>query len=90
MKYSKKACVHDRVVVALNAEVEKYLNYETSASGSKNGYVWVHCHDSRELNFFGVARKFNYYSAVYVRATSPKNLVLEENANIKLLFDDEG
>ena len=29
MKHSKKVCEHDRVIVALNVDNEKYLNYET-------------------------------------------------------------
>ena len=33
MKYFKKVCVHDRAIVALNADKDEYLNYETSTSG---------------------------------------------------------
>ena len=29
MKYFKKLCVHDKVIVALNNDEEKYLSYET-------------------------------------------------------------
>ena len=82
-------CVYDRVVEALNAKKEKYLNYETSANDNTIGYVCVHCHDSKELNFFGVSRKFKCYKDGYARVTSPDKLVLKENTNLKLLVDDQ-
>ena len=33
MKHSNKVCAHDKVIVALNADKDKYLNYEKSTSG---------------------------------------------------------
>ena len=37
MEHFNKVCSHDNVIVALNADKEKYLNYETSTSGSTIG-----------------------------------------------------
>ena len=56
MKRFKKACSNDSVIVALNADMEKYLNYETSTRGSTIGNVCMRCHNSKELNFFGVPK----------------------------------
>ena len=61
MKYSKKTCVHDSALVALNADREKYLNDEISDNGSTIGSSYVYCHDSKELNFFEVLRKFKWW-----------------------------
>jgi len=90
MKYSQKVCVHDSVVIALNTEKKKYLNFETSANGNTIGCVSVRCHDSKELNFFGVPRTFKCYRDRYARVISLEKLVLKEKPNIKLLVDDEG
>ena len=51
MKHSKNFCAHDKVIVALNADIEKYLNYETTINGELIGNICVCCHDSakREL-----------------------------------------
>ena len=56
MKYLRKVCVHDKVIAALNAEKEKYLNYEISISGVVNGNVCVRCHESEGLNSFGAPK----------------------------------
>jgi len=90
MKHFKKVCSHDSVIVALNADKEKYLNYEISTGGSTIGYVCVRCHDSKELNFFGVPKKFNSYDGGYARLRSPEMITLKENANIKIIVDKEG
>jgi hypothetical protein len=81
---------HDSVIVALNADKEKYLNYEISTSGSTIGNVCVHCYDSKELNFFGVPKEFKSYVGGYARLRSPEMIALKENANIKIIFDDRG
>jgi hypothetical protein len=77
MKYSKKTCVHAKVVVALNAE--NYLKYETSANGNLIEYVCVRFHDRKEFNFFEVPRKFKFYRGGYARVVSLEKLVLKEN-----------
>ena len=61
MKYSQKTYVHDKVIVAMNIDKKKYLNYETSANGNLIGNACVRCHDSKELNFFRVPRKLKCY-----------------------------
>ena len=33
MKYLKKVCAHNRIIVALNADKDKYLNYKRSTIG---------------------------------------------------------
>jgi len=58
MKYSKKVCKHDKVVVTLNADKDKYLNYETSTNGNTIGNVCVCYHDSERLYFFGLSKNF--------------------------------
>ena len=60
MNYSKKVCAHDKVIVALNADKEIYLNYGTSSSGDLIGNVCLRCHDSEELNSFGVVKNFHH------------------------------
>ena len=50
IKYSKKKCVQDNVVVVFNANTWKYFNYGKSDNGSTIGFVCVHCYDSKDLN----------------------------------------
>jgi len=92
IKYLKKAYVHDSVsvVAALNADNEKYLNYEATADGGFIGCVCTHCHRRRVYNFFGVPRKFKPYIGGHAKVISPEEFVLKERANIRLLVDDEG
>ena len=45
------------------------------------------CHDSQEINFFVVLRKFKCYKGGYARLAFPEKLVLKENEKIKLLID---
>ena len=90
MEHFNKVCSHVNVIVALNADKEKYLNYETSTSGSTIGNVCARCHDTMELNFFGVPKKFNYTNGGYARVRYPEMIALKENANIKIIVDEEG
>ena len=46
MKYFKKVCAHDKVIIELSTDKEKYLNHETSTSCNTIGNVCVHCQDS--------------------------------------------
>ena len=69
-------------------KIHKYLNYGRSANGSTIGYACEHCHDSKELSFFGVPRNFKRYSGEYARVTSPDKLVVKDKANIGLLVDE--
>jgi len=80
MKYSNKTRIHDKVVVAMNANKEKYLSYKSSTNGDLIGMYAC----------FGVPRKFKYCRGGFARVTSPEKLVLKENANIKLIVDNEG
>ena len=89
-RYPKKTSVHDKVVVAMNTDKEKYLNDKASANRDLIGNVHVRCHDSKELSFFGIPRKLKCYRGGYVSVTSPEKLVLKENKNLKLFVDDEG
>jgi len=89
MKCFQKVCVHDIVVVALNSDKEKYLNYETSNDRDLNGNIYVHCHDNEEANTFWVPKSFHRASGGCVRVRSPEITVLKQNANIKLLADAE-
>ena len=90
MNYSTKVCAHDKIIVVLNADKEKYLNYETSASGNTIGNVCMRCHDSEKLDFFGVPKNFNRVNGGYSRVSLPEKLVLKENANLKIIVDDRG
>ena len=74
----------------MNADKEKYLDYETNANSDLTENVCMRCHDSKELNSFGVPRKFKCNRGGYARVTSPEKLVWKENANLKLLADEEG
>ena len=42
-------CAHDKVIVALNADKDQYLNYIIIISGDNIGKVCVRCHDSERL-----------------------------------------
>ena len=86
VKYFEKACAYNKVILALNAGKEKYLNYETSVTAYLIGNVCVRCHD----NSFGVPKNFYHQSAGYAIVTFPEMLVLKENASLKVLVDDEG
>jgi len=90
MNHSKKVCAPDKVIVALNADKDKDLDYETTSSGNIIGNVCVRCHDSDIIESLGLPKQFNIYDGGYVRVTFPEMLVLKENANKKLLVDDEG
>ena len=81
MKYSKKVCAYDKVIVALNADKDKYLNYETRNSGDVIENGCVPGHDSERSNFFGILKMFNIHDDGYVRVSFPKLLVLKENTN---------
>ena len=65
MKYSKKMFAHDKVIVELNAEKDKYLNYKTSSNGDTFGKVCEYCHDNKELSSFGISKRFNIYDGRY-------------------------
>ena len=64
----------------------KLLNFENSANDNTSGYVFMLSHETKELNFLGVLRKFKCYRGGYVRVTSPEELVLKDNASIKLFM----
>ena len=89
MKYFKKTCVHDKAILAMNAEEEKYLNYEPSSTRDLIGNACVCGYDSKQFNFLGVPRKFKCYRGGYARVTLPETLVLNKNENINLFADDE-
>ena len=42
MNYLKKVCAHDKVIVALNADNDKYLNYEISINEDLFGSLLAH------------------------------------------------
>jgi hypothetical protein len=90
MKHFKKLCSYDSVIVALNADKEKYLNCKPTTSGSTIGNVCIHCHDSKALNFSGVPKKFNSYDDGYTRLRSLEKIALNENAIINIIVDEEG
>ena len=90
MNYSAKVCTHDKIIVVLNADIDRYLNYETSINGDLIGNVCVRCHDSEKLNFFGLSKPFNIAQGGYARVRAPEMIVLKENANLKIIVDDRG
>ena len=55
MKYLKKVCAQDKIIVALNADKDKYLNYKTTNSGII-GNVCMRWHDIERLESFGVRK----------------------------------
>jgi len=59
MKFFKKLCIHNRVIVAFDAHKDEYLNYETCSIGDLMGNVCVRSHDSERLNFFGASNNPN-------------------------------
>ena len=90
MNYSKKVCTHDKIIVALNADKDRYLNQERNINGDFIGNVCVRCHDSEKLNFFGLSKPSNITHGGYARMRYTENLVLKENANIKIIVDEDG
>jgi hypothetical protein len=89
MKYSKIVYAHDKVIVALNARKEKYLNYETSTSGNTIGNVCVSCHDKEIFDYFGQAIKFNITDGGCMRVTFTEMIASKQNTNIRPLVDAE-
>ena len=85
VEYFEKACAYNKVIVALNAGKEKYLNYERSVIAYLIGNVCVRCHD----NSFGVPKNFYHQSAGYAIVTFPEMLVLKENVSLKLLVGND-
>ena len=73
MKHSKKVCTHDKVIVALNADKDKYSNYETTTCDKTIGKVCVRCQDRERLEFFGVPKRFDSTGCEYASDTSEDN-----------------
>ena len=90
MKCSKKVCANDKVIVALNTDKDKYLNYETSINGDLIGNVSLRCHGSERLKSFGASKRFNSYDGGYARVAYPQKLVLKDNTSLELIVDDGG
>ena len=90
MRYSKKIFAHDRVVIAINADKDKYLNYETSTSGNTIGNVYVYCQESKRLDSFGVLKKLSSYGGGYTRVRCLELMPLKENPSLKLLVGEAG
>ena len=88
LKLSMKVCTHDKVIFALSADKDKYLNYETPTSANSIGNVCERFHDS-EIRIFGVLTGFNITDRGYAKVTSLEMITLKENANTKLLVSDE-
>jgi cytochrome c553 len=61
MKYSKK------VIVALNADKEKYLNNVKSTNRDLFINVCVRCHDNKVLSSFGIPKKSTLLVVVDMR-----------------------
>jgi hypothetical protein len=74
----------------LNADKNRYLNYETNTNGDIVGNKYLHCRDRERLNFFRLPKKFIITDGEYVRVRSPEVIALKENANIKIIVDEEG
>ena len=56
MKYFNKVCAHCKVLIALNADKDKYLKYETSARGDTIGNIRVHFLASERLNLIETSK----------------------------------
>ena len=52
MKYSKKLCAHNKVIVTLNNDKDKYLNYETTTSGDTFGNICIQRLANERLKYF--------------------------------------
>ena len=85
-----KVWAHNKVIVAMNADIDKYSNYETSNNGEFIWCVCVVCHDSGILNPFGTSKKFISYDCGYAKVAILEKLVFKDNANLKLIVDNEG
>ena len=66
------------------------MNCEISTIHTNVGNVYVHCHDSERLGFFGLPKNFNFYDGGYARVVFPEKLVLKDNSSLKLIAEDEG
>ena len=89
MKYFKKICVHDKANVALNVEKEKFKTSILRSNRDLIGSVCVHCHDNEALNSFGILKKFHYRWWWICKNEISRDDETQENANIRVLVDDE-
>ena len=64
MKFFIKVFTYS-VILTLNLDKDKYLNYGTSTIDNTTRNTCVHCHDSERFNFFGVTIKTKYYDGGY-------------------------
>ena len=53
MKHFEKVLVYDKAIVAVNADIEKYLNFETCMNGDLIGNVSMRYHNSKQLTSIG-------------------------------------
>jgi len=90
MKYFKIVCVNDRVIVTLNADKDKYLNYKTSTNGDTIGHASERCHDSERLNFFRLPKKFKITKGGIARTDFAKLIVFKENASLRVIVENDG
>jgi hypothetical protein len=90
MKCFKKICVRDGVIVTLNADKDKYLNYDTNTNGDIIMNVCEHCHDCERLNFFELPKIFFLSNGGYTRIKFEEIIVLKDNASLKVIVYDVG
>ena len=76
-------CTRNKIIVALNADKENYLNYETSTSGNTIGNVCTCFHDGESLDFFGAPKAFYNGYGGYVRVRYLEMILFKENVNMK-------
>ena len=59
-KYLKKVCAHGRMIILLNADKEKYFDYEKSTNCDTIRNVCENCQDSETLDSLDY-RKIRHY-----------------------------
>ena len=77
MKYSLEACARDKVIIALNADIYKYIDYGTNASSNAFGNICMRCHDSERLNVFGVPKIFPRQNSEFTKIVFPEKFLLK-------------
>ena len=77
-------CAHNEGFIALNADQDKYLNYEKSTNGNTIGNTCVRCHDSKRLDSFPRPKQFNIADGWICRSSTYREVNTQSECKPKI------